>query len=510
MKNLFLTFIIAFCFVFSAIKIAAQQHNPEKETGSIGFPENAIGKIVKEFVSTINSKDRNSINKFINQYLDDNLISVDGEPWTKDKYMLLLENLQRDGGILTPVDLRPSNTDDYMTALFSTSIADKTIGIEFIKSKTNNTLTALQFHVMSSPSKPYQWPEGKLNEKEIISAIDEKLQKDYNQGLFSGNVLVAKGDKVILEKSYGYANIEKQILNNEDTRFHTGSVGKMITATAIAQLVEQGKLNFSDTLGTILKDYPNKEAASKITIHQLLTHTSGIADPFELGRRKPGVDYSTAEANLPLFADTPLRMKPGDYHTYSNGNYAALALIVEKISGMSFEDYLRKNIFIPAGMMIANKDQYKNFPKATRYSYSVVDDPLALKPLTPVNDPSNDFEFEYSGFCNGYLTAKDIYNFLYALKSGKLVSKKMVEKITSGKVEIDKGVPVKYAYGFYDSNLWGTNFRGHSGGGGNSGIGADAEFLWDKDYYVVLLGNCDLEKVRPIEFSIIRFLGSQN
>jgi hypothetical protein len=99
---------------------------------------------------------------------------------------------------------------------------------------------------------------------------------------------------------------------------------------------------------------------------------------------------------------------------------------------------------------------------------------------------------------------------MYSLREGKLVSKEIVELITTGIVNIEEGMPVKYAYGFYDADMWGVNMRGHSGGGGNSGIGAEAEMLWDNNYYIIVLGNCDLEKVRPITFSIARFLGNRN
>ncbi len=510
MRYLLFTLIAGLSFIGFTMEVAAQQNNSDTNPEAVNLPNNRIGKIVNEFVLTINSQNENSIEKFINNNLDENLSPLDGEVWTKDKYSLLLKNLKREGGLITPVDIRPSNSDDYLAVIFLTSKSSKAVAIEFIKSKENNSLVAIQTHAMNPPTKPYEWPEGKLSESEIISAIDKKINLDLDAGKFSGNVLIAKADKIILEKSYGYADYDKQILNTTETRFHTGSVGKMITATAIAQLVEQGKLKFSDTLCTILTDYPNKEAAGSVTIHQLLTHTSGIADPFETGRRKAGEDYSTPDENLPLFADVKLKMKPGENHSYSNGNYAVLAAVVEKTSGMKFEDYLLKNIFIPSGMKMADKESYKKLPKAIRYSYSVVNDPLALNSLTPVSDPSNDIEFEYSGYSNGYLTATDIYKFFYALKSGKLISKEMVKQITTGKVAVEEGTSVKYAYGFYDINLWGKNFRGHSGGGGNSGIGADAEVLWDEDYYVIVLGNCDLEKVRPIEFSIVRFLGNQN
>lgn len=480
------------------------------KSGEINLPENKLGKIVGKFVGAINSSDTNAIKKFVNENFANELSSVNGETWSKEKYFSMLINLKNDGELLETIDLKPGYTEEYLAVIFSSSKLKKPIGIEFIKSKNDKTLQSIEIHSLSNPNKPYEWTEKNLDAKGIALAIEEKIYKDYQLGLFSGNVLVAKGDKILLEKSFGYANADEKILNTSNTRFHTGSLGKMITATAISQLVEKGKISFTDTIGKILLDYPNKEVADKITVHQLLTHTSGIADPFELGRRKPGVDYSTAQSNLPLFADAPLKMEPGTQHSYSNGNYAVLALIVEKISGLTFEEYLNKYIFIPAGMEAASKEYYKNLPIALRYSHSAENDPLGIRPLTPVSDLANDILFEYSGFSNGYMTARDIYKFLYALKSGLLVSKEMLDVITTGKVEVEAGTPIKYAYGFYDANLWGANFKGHSGGGGNSGIGADAEMLWNNDYYVVMLGNCDLDKVRPIEFSIIRFLANQN
>jgi CubicO group peptidase (beta-lactamase class C family) len=507
MRILFLSFITAFSFIVFTSVISGQQKN--NESGQITLPDNAIAKIVKEFNLALNSQDSDSIQFFVDKYLAKDLSSVGGKEWSSKKYISLLNNLMRDGGLITLVDIRQNSDQNYLAVIFKTSKTEKPVGIEFIKDKGNNTLRSMEVHVLGSQNKPYQWPGESLDEQGIANTINEKIKKDFEAGLFSGNVLVVKGDKVLLQKSFGYADKQKQILNNNNTRFHTGSLGKMITATAIAQLVEKGKLRFTDTLRTILKDYPNKEAANNITVHELLTHTSGIADPFELGRRKPGVDYSTAKSVFPLFADAPLSMVPGSHHSYSNGNYAVLAVIVEKVSGMSFENYLQQNIFIPAGMEVCSPDSYKKLELANRYSHDIVTDPLSLKPETQVSDPSNDIQLEYSGFCNGYLTAEDVYKFLYSLKEGKLVSAKMVEEITSGKVSVDGGSPVKYAYGFYDANMWGVNFRGHSGGGGNSGIGAEAEILWSKDYYVIVLGNCDLDKVRPITFSVVRFLGNQ-
>jgi hypothetical protein len=161
-------------------------------------------------------------------------------------------------------------------------------------------------------------------------------------------------------------------------------------------------------------------------------------------------------------------------------------------------------------MDIGFKEIYQEFPLALKYSHIPEKDPLALDSPVVVKDLKNNIESEFSGYCNGYLTALDIYKFLKTLKEGKLISVDMVDKITPGKTDVEPSAPVKYAYGFYDAEMWGANMRGHSGGGGKSGIGADAEILWKNNFYVIVLGNCDLDKVRPISLSICRFLGNQD
>jgi CubicO group peptidase (beta-lactamase class C family) len=496
--------LLMFILVSVTIINSQQNGNPQQN-----IPENEIGIIVNEFISVINSADSISVVKFVNKYLKEDLGGIGAEKWSSEDYIELLRNLKTQGGIFSPVNVQKSNSDDYLAVFFQTSNSQKLAGIEFIKNKNRNSLRSLEVHAMQMPSAPYKWPAEKLDADGIAAAIDQKVEKDAEAGLFSGVVLVAKNGKIILQQPYGYADNEKGIYNTNDTRFHTGSVGKMITAVAAAQLVEKGKLRYSDKIGDILPDYPNKAAAAKVTVHDLLTHTSGIADPFELGRRQPDKHYVTPEVNLPLFADAELKMEPGAYHSYSNGNYTVLAAIIEKTSGLSFEQYLQDHIFKPAGMSFGSPGSYSKYPMAVRYSYSKRQDPLALANPVRVAEPKKELQFEYSGYCNGYLTADDLYKFLYALREGVLVSDEMTEIITSGKVSVGENGPAKYAYGFYDMTMWGTNIRGHSGGGSNSGIGADAEMVWNNDYYVIVLGNCDIDKVRPIALSICRFLGQQ-
>src|SRR5262249_54365862 len=123
-------------------------------------------------------------------------------------------------------------------------------------------------------------PRGPLSDAEMVRKLEAYLDKLAAADLFSGSVLVARDGKPLFTKAYGLASKAFQVPNKPDTKFNLGSMNKMFTAVAVAQLAQQGKLAFADPIGKHLTDYPNKEAARKVTIHHLLTHTSGIGDYF--------------------------------------------------------------------------------------------------------------------------------------------------------------------------------------------------------------------------------------
>jgi CubicO group peptidase (beta-lactamase class C family) len=188
----------------------------------------------------------------------------------------------------------------------------------------------------------------------IADQIATYLSAFADTGNFSGAVLVARGDKVLFRRAYGMANYELQVPNTPETRFHIASVSKPFTAAAILQLQEQGRLNVADHVSRYLPDFPNGD---RITLDNLLTHTSGIPNVNNL----PDYDlFARAPHSLPelvaKFADLALDFQPGANYRYSNSNYNLLALVVEKVSGETYGDYLRKHIFGPAGMRDSGHD----------------------------------------------------------------------------------------------------------------------------------------------------------
>ena len=167
--------------------------------------------------------------------------------------------------------------------------------------------------------------------------IDELIQKYYNYHQFNGSVLVADKGKIIFEKGYGFANLEWQIPNMPDTKFKIGSITKQFTSMLIMQLVEEGKLKLDEKVSEIIPNYP-KENGNQITIHNLLTHTSGIPNytDFPDFYNKVSRNYFSPEALVKIFWDKELEFEPGTKFNYSNSGYILLGYIIEKITGKPY------------------------------------------------------------------------------------------------------------------------------------------------------------------------------
>ena len=205
------------------------------------------------------------------------------------------------------------------------------------------------------------FPRGSVKALEVEKIVEKTtayLEELNAQNKFSGAVLIGKDGVPILKRAYGLANRSFNVPNRIDTKFNLGSMNKMFTGVSILQLVEQGKLALDDKIIKHVPDYPNKEITSKVTIHQLLTHTSGMGLYWTDEYMKTSKDrFRDIEDYLPLFVDQPLQFKPGSKFSYSNSGYMVLGLIIEKVTGQSYFDYVMENIYKPAGMI--NTDAYE-------------------------------------------------------------------------------------------------------------------------------------------------------
>ncbi len=327
--------------------------------------------------------------------------------------------------------------------------------------------------------------------RELETYLEDAAAKDA----FSGVVLIAKDGKPIFKQAYGMANKNDNTPNNTDTKFDLGSMNKMFTAIAIAQLVESGKLSFTDTVGKLLPDYPNKEVAEKVTVHHLLTHTSGMGTYFNEKFQANLNNLKTVADYLPLFANDPLSFEPGAKWQYSNSGFTVLGLIVEKLSGQSYFDYVKEHIFKPAGMV--NTDSYERNRETPNLAlgYTTVGDHGRPDPAAPrrPNSPMRPLKGSPAG--GGYSTVEDLLRFSVALQSHKLLSQKYTEIITTGKVE-PGGPGRKYGYGFGEEISNGRRIVGHNGGG--PGIGANFDIFTQLGYTAITLGNYDPPATMPV------------
>lgn len=180
----------------------------------------------------------------------------------------------------------------------------------------------------------------------IAESTEESLQRLKERG-FSGVVLIAKGDKILAQQAYGSASCDGQIPNRADTVLAIGSITKMFTAAAIAQLADAGRLKLDGTLGEYLDDVPEDKA--KITIRQLLNHTSGLRTYHETTNEGDFQPMSKEEA-VEVIMRRKLKFAPGEREAYSNSGYTLLAVLVERVSGQSYTAYVRKHLLQPSGM----------------------------------------------------------------------------------------------------------------------------------------------------------------
>src|SRR5258708_7311848 len=200
-----------------------------------------------------------------------------------------------------------------------------------------------------------------LSEKELISELRAKLERETVEDSFSGAVLIARNGAPIFAEAYGLADRERAIRNTVHTRFRLGSINKMFTGVATLQLVEAGKLRLDDPLGKYLSDFPQKEVATKVTAEHLLNHTSGTGDIFgpEFDARR--MQLRTLSDFAKLHEDKGLRFEPGTRWEYSNYGFILLGVLIEQVSGQTYYDYVRDHIYLPAQMTSSGSEPQDTF-----------------------------------------------------------------------------------------------------------------------------------------------------
>jgi CubicO group peptidase (beta-lactamase class C family) len=255
-------------------------------------------------------------------------------------------------------------------------------------------------------------------EPELVRRMGAALDSLSAAGQFSGVVVLARGGQPVFQHAYGFADREAGRRNEVETAFNLGSINKVFTQTAIRQLADAGKLSLDSTLATYWPDYPNAEVARRVTIRQLLQHRSGIGGNIfaaPAGGRRHDVRHN--RDFLPLFVNEPLQFEPGSRQAYSNAGYVVLGMLVERLSGEDYYDYVRTHIYQPAGMTETAAYPVDGLPTAAALGYTRGEEEGAQGPLRRNTEllPGRG-----SAAGGGYSTAADLLRFIAALRAGRV------------------------------------------------------------------------------------------
>ncbi len=333
-----------------------------------------------------------------------------------------------------------------------------------------------------------------------IRAFDQFVREQAAKDAFSGSLLLVHKGRPVLARSYGRANDAAP--NGPDTLFAMASITKLFTAVAIAQLAQARKISYESTLGTYVSGFPT-EIADTVKVHHLLTHTSGLGDPFTMpGYLREALTWTDTDQVMNGTTDyirrSSLAFAPGAGFSYSNAGYHLLGAIVAQASGKTYYDYVREHVLRPAGMTTTDfytRTQWHTDPRLAH--------PYARQPSGGRADTIDERLYVGTPAGDAFTTCADMARFACAVQGSKLLDRAFTGITLGGKVPLPppKGPspavpPVAFqCYGpmtLLVNNQWVT---GH--GGGNRGTSTDFQMYPDSEWVTVILSNYDYEGGPP-------------
>ncbi len=459
------------------------------------LPDTELGRHLAAFLSVFNTKNQAALADFVKEHYQPGVDSnQEAKRWLRhyNVYgpLTLHSVVQADEGKLT-VFARGQMTKAW---------------IELTARRSQSAPDRLRTIAVGEGLRPSQTKISKLTPPALIAEVRRYLNQLAREDFLSGAVLIAKGDKPLFTKAYGQANRSFAIPNRVDTKFNLGSITKIFTALAVLQLAERGKLSLDDAATKYLPDYPGP-LDPRITIRHLLTHTSGMGrGAFDSPLFPPHV--RTVRQWLPLTV-AKQEFSPGEDVRYSNGAWIVLGAIIERVTGQSYDDYVRENIYRRAGMK--NSDAYEvELPVpnlAVNYTHGKILDESNLD-YDPARRRSAIFMNGGKGNPAGltYATVEDLFRFRNALLANRLLSAEYTNRFLTREVELpaEPGTAIKEAYGYGWKFVTIGNTTVIEKDGGSWGVSARFDLYPTEGYTVAVLSN--YESIALIVANYIRDL----
>ena len=482
---------IALTICLFIVQAGWPQTPAESYSDSPVLPDGVKGERIKALIDTLNSGDPEQIRQFLNKNCTErfrNFAPMDGHIEVFQGF------LQETGGVdfsgirtyvperkgQTAVILKDRNFDGWRALILRFGDAP-----EYLIGGAGFT----------TASPPAGLKEPPLTEEQLIAETRAFMDKLVAKGMFSGTLLVAKGDKVLLTMAAGEASRAFHVPINIDTKFNLGSMNKMFTSTAVVRLAEKGKLSLDDPISKYIDEtWLPKEVTDKITVRQLLTHSSGLGSYFNDAYDKSSrALFRKLDDYKPLIKDDRPSFEPGKRFQYSNTGMFLLGVIIEKATGEDYFEHIRKVIYEPAGM--TNSDCYEMDYPVENLAIGYSPDPKSL-----YGWQNNLYKHVIKGgpAGGGFSTVKDLHRFVLALLGGKYVSKESLKEMWTDHLGAN------YGFGFRVATEAAGKVVGH--GGGFPGINSNLDIYLDSGYIVAVMSNTD-RGASPVAAKIGGFLG---
>jgi CubicO group peptidase (beta-lactamase class C family) len=454
----------------------AQQPPAPSFTDRTALPEGPTGARIKSLIETMNSGSAERFKRFLSEECEQRF--RDMAPL--EEHVAVAFRFHRDTGGVDFYSVRTymPESPGATVVIVKDRLLGNWWGLTFRFGGAPQSLVAgLGFNTARPPDGVVEPP---LTEKGALEEVRALMARVKAKDWYSGTVLVAKGEAVLLTDFAGEASKAFHVPINIDTKFNLGSMNKMFTSTAVARLVEAGKLSFDDPIGKWVDEtWLPKDVTGKITVRHLITHTSGLGSYFnDVYGRSSRALFRKLDDYKPLIKDDKPAFTPGERYQYSNTGMFLLGVIIEKVTGEDYFDHIRKVVYAPAGM--TNTDCYE-------MDYPVENLAIGYSPdlTSPYKWQNNLYKHVLKGgpAGGGFSTVKDLHKFALALLSGKLLSPKTRELMWTD----FKGA--SYGYGFQVVQGPGGKAVGH--GGGFSGINSKLDIYVDSGFVVAAMCNYD-------------------
>jgi len=458
------------------------------------LPDTPAAQVFREWLRAVNSRDSAVIRAYAVAYEAER----PGDAASVADAAQHVANVAEQSGGLTVERARALGAEELEVDLRDShgTLLTMRLGVQFVRGNWRVADIGLR-RAGEGEAPPPPLPPG-LAEQALADSFAARIDQRAAQGDFEGAVLLARLDgTVLLRRAWGIADRRTNTPNTPETRFALASMGKMFTAVSLAQLVEQGRVALDSPIVRYIPDYPNRDFARRATVRMLLDHTSGLGSYWgpEFDRRRASL--LTPADHLPLFVNDSLPFEPGARFRYSNAGFQVLGLIIERVSGMSYFDYVQRNVFDRAGMRSTGYYPASGVtPPGVAIGYTR---DSSNEPLLP-NDTIREVRGGPAG--GGFSTVDDLLRFAQALENGRLIRRETLTLWTSG--QSDGG---RTGLGFMARQPGRGGWYGHNGG--SPGMGTWLLVYPEQGLVEVMLTNRDPMLLAPVQRPLMGALAAR-